>query len=91
MDEFAAEHEQELLEELNANPEWYFIVTAACSVSGQVAILFSKREELPLKEDSRLQVASDMIQEIRMQAGLQGIIIMSDPKALWMAGWSKHG
>lgn len=91
MDEFALDHERELWEALNDNPDWYFMVTSAVSVDGQVAILFSKRPTVPFKREAQLSLVNDMIQEIRLQAGLQGIIVMADPKALWMAGWSNHG
>lgn len=91
MDEFVLEHERELLEELNYNPEWFYMVTATVSVGGRAAVMFSKREQMPLKLDAQLQVVSDMIQEIRMQAGMEGIIVMGDPYAYWAAGWSHHG
>ncbi len=91
MDEFVIEHERELLEELNYNNEWFFLVSAVVSVDGQAAVLFSKRDRMPLKMDARVNVVGDMIQEIRMKSAMEGILVMGDPYAHWSAGWSKHG
>jgi len=91
MTDFAEAHERELLEALNADPLWLFIVTCALVVDGQVAIVYAKRDELSLNPFIRLLVIPDMVQEIRMKAGLEGIVVMADPKAYWQAGWSHYG
>ena len=91
MNDFVKIHETELVEALNSNQEWFFVISAVVIVDNRPAFVFSKKDELPLDSTKRLNFANDMIQEMRLNAALKNIVLMSDPNAYWSAGWSRVG
>jgi hypothetical protein len=91
MSDFAQVHEVELLEALNETEGWSFVVSAVVVADSRPAFIFSKRNELPINKEERVTTCESMVQEIRMQAAMNDIVVMADPYAHWSAGWSYSG
>lgn len=91
LDELVSRSEPDVVAALNEVDEWVYVLSAVVIVDTRPAFIFSKRQQMPLSEEARLNEILMMVDEVKLQAALNKIIVGGDPHAYWSAGWAFAG